>query len=59
MNMDAKILNKILPIGSNNTLRKLFTMTKQDLSPGHKAGSTLVKQSMCFIISAREKPRTI
>ena len=28
MNMDSKILNKILPIGYNNTLRRLFTMTK-------------------------------
>ena len=28
MNMDAKILPKILAIGSNSTLRKLFTMTK-------------------------------
>ena len=46
MNMDAKILNRYQPIGSNSTLRKLFTMTKQDLSLGHKAGSTPVKQSM-------------
>ena len=44
MNMDAKILNKILANRSNNTLR-LFTMTKWDLSPGCKVGSTLVKQS--------------
>ena len=42
MNTDANILNKIL--GSNNTLRRLFTITKWDLSPGCKAGSTLVNQ---------------
>ena len=26
---------------SNSKLQELFTMTKWDLSPGHKAGSTL------------------
>ena len=44
MNTGAKTLNKIL--GSNSTLRRLFTMTMWDLSPGCKPGSTLVKQSM-------------
>ena len=46
MNTDAKILNKILANRNNSMLRRLFTMTKWDLSLGCKAGSTLVKQSM-------------
>ena len=44
MNTDTKILNKIL-IGSNSTLRRLFTMTKWDLCLGCKVGTTLIKQS--------------
>ena len=46
MNTDAKILTKILAIGSNSILRRLFTMTKWDLSLGCTAGSTLIEQSM-------------
>ena len=38
-----KFSTRYQPIGSNSTLRKLFTMTKNDLFPGHKAGSALVK----------------
>ena len=32
MNIDAKILNKILAIRSNNTLKRSYTMTKWALS---------------------------
>ena len=46
MNTDAKILNKILANRIQQYIKKLFTVTKWDLSPGCKAGSTLIKQSM-------------
>ena len=44
MNMDAKILKKILANRSNNTLKKIFTMTKWDLYLGCRAGSISTKQ---------------
>ena len=55
MNTDAKILNKILSIGSSNTLRRLFPVAKWDLSPRCKTDSILVKQSTGYITSKREK----
>ena len=45
MNIDAKILNKILETESNNTLGS-YTMIKWDLSQGCKDGSTSINQSM-------------
>ena len=44
MNMDAKILNKILANRSKNTLKKLFTTTKWDLYLGCRAGSISAKK---------------
>jgi len=46
MNMDAKILTNNHPIGSNSTLKELFTTTKWDLFLGCKRGSTSANQSM-------------
>ena len=36
MNMDTKILNKILAIVSNNTLKRSYSTIKWDSSQGHK-----------------------
>ena len=45
MNIDAKILNKILQSGSNNTLKRSYTMTWA-LSQGCKDSSISANQSM-------------
>ena len=44
MNMDAKILNKILANQNNNTLKKIFTRTKWDLYVGYRASSLSANQ---------------
>ena len=44
MNMDAKILHKILANWIQNTFKKVFTMTKRDLYLGCRAGSIAAKQ---------------
>ena len=46
MNIDAKILNKILQSESNNTLKRSYTMTKWALSQGCKDSSISANQSM-------------
>ena len=46
MNMVDEILNKILAIGSNNTLKGLSIMTKWDSSLGRKRGSTFANRSV-------------
>ena len=46
MNIDAKILNKILAMRSNNTLKRSYTMTKWALSQGCKDSSISANQSM-------------
>ena len=45
MNIDAKILNKILAIRTNNTLKRSYTMTKWALSQGCKDSSISANQS--------------
>ena len=40
MNIDAKILNKILETEASNTLKRSYTMIKWDLSQGCKDSST-------------------
>ena len=39
MNIDAKLVNKILTEKSHNTLKGSYTMTKWDLSQGCKGSS--------------------
>ena len=46
MNIDAKVLNKILATESNNTLKGSYTMIKWDLSQGCKDSSIYANQSM-------------
>ena len=46
MNIDAKILNKILATKANNTLKGSFTMIRWGLSQGCKDTSIYANQSM-------------
>ena len=46
MNIDAKILNKILATKANNTLKGSFTMIRWGLSQGCKDTSRYANQSM-------------
>ena len=44
MNIDAKILNKILQTTSSNTLKRSYTMTTWDSSQGCKDGTIFANQ---------------
>ena len=44
MNIDAKILKKILTNTSSNTLKRSYTMTKWDSSQGCKDGTIFANQ---------------
>ena len=46
MNIDPKLLTKILSNRINNTLKGSYTMTKRDLSQGCKNSSIYTNQSM-------------
>ena len=46
MNIDTKILNKILAIKSNNTLKRSYTMIKWNLSQGCKDFSLSTNESV-------------
>ena len=44
MNIDAKILNKILATGFSNTLKRSYTIIKWDSSQGCKDGTIYANQ---------------
>ena len=44
MNIDAKILNKILPTASSNMIKRLYIMIKWDSSQGCKDGTIFTNQ---------------
>ena len=44
MNIDTKILNKILPTASSNILKRSYTMIKWDSSQGCKDGTIFANQ---------------
>ena len=46
MNIDAKILSKILENKSKNTLKRSYTIIKSDISQGCKNSSIYTNQSM-------------
>lgn len=55
MNMDAKILNKILANQYNSTLKESFTMIKLDLFVGYKGGSIFTNQSIGYNTLIKER----
>ena len=59
MNIDAKILNKILANGSNNILKRSYIMTKWALSQGCKDSSIFAYQSKWYTTLTNWKIETI
>ena len=55
MNIDAKILNKILANASSNTLKRSYTMTKWDSSQGCNHGTIFAINIIHHINNSKKK----